>query len=96
MTELFPVTAGVIVGLALYRCSMPKLRLPMLVVLSIVLGLTASAISGRARARPGLHSGRCRRSARRRAGHRGSRRAVGAQGVALALEPVLTRRVGER
>ena len=46
MTELFPVTAGVIVGLALYRCSMPKLRLPMLVVLSIVLGLTASAISG--------------------------------------------------
>jgi hypothetical protein len=45
MTELFPVTAGVIVGLVLYRCT-PKLLLPMLVVLSMVLGLTASAISG--------------------------------------------------
>ena len=45
MDEVFPVVAGVVVGFVLYRLS-PTLRIIALGILSVVLGVAASWVSG--------------------------------------------------
>lgn len=46
MHEIFPVIAGAAAGLAVQRLSVARLRLIALVVLSVLIGATASLISG--------------------------------------------------
>ena len=46
MGELFPVIAGVCIGFIMQRAASPRLRMAMMVLLSIVAGFIASYISG--------------------------------------------------
>jgi hypothetical protein len=46
MYEVFPVVSGIVLGLAAFRYFPARLRWVAVVALSIVLGVTASAISG--------------------------------------------------
>ena len=46
MGELFPVVAGVCIGLIMQRLTTSRMRITALVVLSILAGFTASYISG--------------------------------------------------
>lgn len=46
MHEIFPVLAGVLVGLVLLRIHSPRLKTAVFVVLSLILGVTATVISG--------------------------------------------------
>jgi len=46
MQELFPIAAGVLVGLLTFRIAQPRLRAAALVVMSLFFGFAASAISG--------------------------------------------------
>ncbi len=46
MNELFPIAAGVFVGLLAFRIAQPRLRAAALVVLSVLFGFAASAVSG--------------------------------------------------
>jgi ABC-type Co2+ transport system permease subunit len=46
MHELFPIAAGVLVGLLTFRIAQPRWRAAALVVMSVVFGFAASAISG--------------------------------------------------
>jgi len=44
--ELFPIAAGVLVGILAWRIASPRLRALTVVVLSVIFGTLASAISG--------------------------------------------------
>ena len=46
MGELFPVVAGVCIGFVVQQATSPRLRMTMMVLLSIVAGFIASYISG--------------------------------------------------
>ena len=46
MDEVFPVVAGVVLGLASHWVVSPRIRASVLVILSLVLGTIASLISG--------------------------------------------------
>jgi hypothetical protein len=46
MNEVFPVLAGVVVGLAIYHVTSTRLRILMLAVSSLVFGTVASFVSG--------------------------------------------------
>ena len=46
MQEVFPITAGIVIGLLSWRYVAARWRLATLIVLSLVFGFIASAISG--------------------------------------------------
>ena len=48
MHEVFPVAAGLLVGALAYRVSSPRLRALVMAVLSVLLGVAATFISGEA------------------------------------------------